>query len=348
MKLAIIDTCYAGFLETLPNPTSYAEGLRDALSRRFGTFDAYSRNLRMLGWDAVDILANHDELQRTYAREVSIHPAIAGTRDGIVLNQIGRMKPDVIFMQDLSFFSVPQLEALKDEGYILAGQLSCRFDNDEILKQFDAIFTSFPFYVERFERLGVSGVFLPLAFDPVILETVQIPSVRTHAVSFVGGYGRHWQTRDLFVKLAEETPIQFWGYGYEDAPEVVRKKWMGHAWGVEMYEIYLRSHIVVNRHGGISRGLANNLRLFEATGCAALLMTEDSPNIGDYFGADECVTYASPQDLVEKIHRYLAHPQELQRIAASGQQRTLSSHTYMQRMPIVSQALKEALQKKAA
>src|SRR4030095_11679317 len=109
------------------------------------------------------------------------------------------------------------------------------------------------------------------------------------------------------------------GYGWEKAPKVVRDRWMGEAWGLDMYEIYLRSHIVVNRHGGISRGLSNNLRMFEATGCGALLLTEGSPNALDYFEFGEFLPYGPPEDAAEKINYYLAHPGLMAMKAAAGQ-----------------------------
>jgi spore maturation protein CgeB len=346
MKIAIVDTYYPDFIQSVPlSGGTYEQELQRILDKRFGTFDAYSRGLRACGHEVVDIIANHEALQKLWAVERGFDASTSGDRNAI--GQLYDFNPDVVFLQDLSLFNSFQLEVLKTISPLLAGQCSCRFDDDEKLKQFDVLFSSFPFHVERFEKLGVKGVFLPLAFDPVVIEHSRIPTSRTHAVSFVGGYGRHWDMDPLFVKLAEETPIQFWGYGFEKAPKVVRDKWHGPAWGVDMYDVYLRSHIVINRHGGISQGLSNNLRMFEATGCGAMLMTEHSPNIGDYFAPGECVVYESPQDAVEKVHYFLAHPDEILRIASNGQQRTLSQHTYSQRMPIVSRVLQECLDRKS-
>ncbi len=349
MKIAIVDTYYPDFIQSVPlQGGTYEQELQRILDRRFGTFDAYSRGLRACGHEVVDIIANHAPLQNLWAKQDGWGGSWDSNDDlqQIAIEQVHQFHPDVIFFQDLSFFTVLQLNA-SGRHAILSGQLSCRFDDDEKLKYFSTLFTSFPFYVERFEKLGVKGVLLPLAFDPVVIEHGSIPVSRTHAVSFVGGYGRHWRMDELFTKLAEETPIEFWGYGFEAAPEVVRKKWRGPAWGVDMYDIYLRSHIVINRHGGISNGLSNNLRMFEATGCGALLLTEHSPNIGDYFAPGECVVYESPQNAVDKIHDLLKRPDEILRIASNGQQRTLSRHTYSQRMPIVSKVLQECLDRKS-
>jgi len=248
-------------------------------------------------------------------------------------------------MQDLSFFTKDQLAGLDTE--IVAGQCSCAIRED-VVSEYDVIFSSIPSHIATLEKLGTRAVFLALAFDPVVLESVPVAPQRTH-VAFVGGYGWQWEMDELFTVLAERTPIQFWGYGFEKAPMVVRNKWHGPAWGRQMYEIYLRSLIVVNRHGGISQGMANNLRLFEATGCGAMLLTEDAPNLEDYFDENEsieCLTYESPEDCAATINRWLERPDLLSVVASKGQQRTLSQHTYFQRMPIVANVLSECLNEK--
>lgn len=341
MKIAIVDTYYPDFLRTLPKPQSYQQGLADTLGRFFGTHSAYSRALQNIGWETRDILANYGELQRLWDTYDS------DTLPAIALNQIEEFEPDVIFLQDLGFFDQDRLEYLSDAA-VLAGQCSCRFEDEAKLRQFDVIFTSFPFYVDRFNALGVQGVFLPLAFDPIVIEQVEIPLRRTHAVTFIGGYGRHWDMDDLFLTLAAETPIEFWGYGFETAPAAIQTKWHGPVWGLDMYKVLLGSHIVVNRHGGIAQGYSNNLRMFEATGCGALLLTEQAPNLADYFNADQCATYLSPADAVARIDYYLSNSFHLAAVAGLGQSKTLRVHTYAQRMPVVSKILEEHVRKRAA
>jgi hypothetical protein len=338
MRVAVVDTYYPPFLATLPPVERYESGLRDALSRYFGTHSAYSRHLHDYGWESIDIIANHEALQRQWAKERVIG---AASLKAIALAQIEEFKPDVVFLQDLSLFDPATLASLASH-YLLAGQCSCPMPAPENVSKFHVLFTSFPHYVERFAALGVHAEYLPLAFDPIILERARVPQART-LVSFVGGYGRHWDMDEMLVALAERTPIQFWGYGYEKAPEAVRKLWMGEAWGLDMYEIYLRSHIVFNRHGGVAEGYANNLRMFEATGCGALLLTEYAPNLSAFFSDRECVTYTSPDEAVERINYYLMHQDEMQAIASAGQARTVTQHTYFQRIKRVSDVLKSRL-----
>src|SRR6185295_1579979 len=109
----------------------------------------------------------------------------------------------------------------------------------------------------------------------------------------------------------------------------IARAYQGRAWGLDMYKIYARCKIVINRHGEVAKGYSNNMRLFEATGMGALLMTEDSPNIGQYFNpGSECITYKESRDLHSSIEYYLNHQEELRMIAKAGQARTLKDHTY--------------------
>jgi spore maturation protein CgeB len=73
--------------------------------------------------------------------------------------------------------------------------------------------------------------------------------------------------------------------------------------------------------------------MFEATGVGALLMTESATNLPDFFEPGrEVVPYDSVDDLVDKIRYFLAHEEERRRIAAEGQRRTLTEHTYGRRI----------------
>jgi spore maturation protein CgeB len=57
-------------------------------------------------------------------------------------------------------------------------------------------------------------------------------------------------------------------------------------------------------------------------------VTEHTPWIANLFRpGEEIVTYSDAQDCVRQLHRLLADPVTVSRIAAAGQQRTLMDHT---------------------
>lgn len=335
----VVDTYYTDVFRAFPlNPAgTYASELRALLDRSFGTADFWSRGLTALGWEVQDIIANNHALQYLWSQE-------SGWHGDPLSAQVSLFNPDVLFMQDLGW------SVNKPEGCILAGQCSCPMPEEKLIRQFDVIFTSFPHYVKRFEDMGVRAVYNPLAFDPIVLDRCRQFEDRPYDVVFVGGVGvpSHWQQgmRTLEAVARAIPTFKWWGYGADLLPEesILRDRYMGTAFGTDMYEIYLQSLIVINRHGEIAQGYANNMRMFEATGCGALLLTEAAPNLSDFFTGNECVSYRDADEAIGLIRDLLgSHKKERKWIARNGQKRTLQYHTYAKRMEVVSSVLTEML-----
>jgi len=100
-----------------------------------------------------------------------------------------------------------------------------------------------------------------------------------------------------------------------------------------MYRVLGRSRITINTHIDVAEEYANNLRLYEATGMGALLVTDDKVNLRELFEVGrEVVAYRDATDLAEKVRWYLEHPAEAATIAAAGRERTLRDHTWRDRM----------------
>jgi spore maturation protein CgeB len=74
-------------------------------------------------------------------------------------------------------------------------------------------------------------------------------------------------------------------------------------------------------------------RLFEVPAAGGFLLTGYAPYLEEYYvPGKELAVFRSPDELVQKIIYYLAHDDERQEIARSGQERTLREHTYEQRL----------------
>jgi spore maturation protein CgeB len=99
--------------------------------------------------------------------------------------------------------------------------------------------------------------------------------------------------------------------------------------GLSMYQKLYESQITLNTHIDCSILYASNMRLYEATGVGTCLLTEWQPNLCEIFEPDEeVVTYRSAEEAIEKIHYLRLNKNECLKIAQSGQQRTLKSHTF--------------------
>ena len=353
---ALLDAHYADREELGSRP--YAEQLSSLIGRRFGTSDAYSRYLRELGHDSEDLIVNCRPLQARWAAEnVRIRHALWRLRpdrreDGatqlarrIALAQVEAWKPDVLYVQNLSFFGHEELARIRARGVLVAGQIASPPPPDRELQAFDLITTSFPHFVERFRALGIDSEYLRIAFYEPVLDDLRKQGVdpspgskRPFDVAFVGGLdsGVHGSGVALLERISREIPLDVWGYGADRLPATspLLERYHGEAWGLDMYGVLAQSRIVVNRHIDAAEGHANNMRLFEATGVGALLVTEDAQNLGDMFEPGrEVVTYNGPDDLIEKVRHYLRHDEERAAVAAAGQARTLSEHTTGSALP---------------
>jgi spore maturation protein CgeB len=350
MRIAILDTVYERFLAE-----HYAErpGLADEpygaqwkalMARSFGTSDAYSHYLRALGHDAEEIVVNADQLQLAWARAQRRRTRLwwrrrlrTGWHVSVALAQLDQFRPDVVYVQDVAYFTPDALNQLKRRTRLLVGQLGTTAPGPERLKQFDLVLTSFPHFVPRLQELGVKTQLFRIGFDPRILDRIEPEPDRPIDVAFVGALsGDEWRESErVLERVAAETSIDVWGYGVDGLPSdsPIRNRYRGEAWGLSMYRIYQSARVVLNRHGDVAEGFANNMRLFEATGVGALLLTDAKANLTDLFEPGrEVLTYSDADDAVEQIRRALADKAKSSAIGKAGQKRTLSDHTYAVRM----------------
>jgi spore maturation protein CgeB len=367
VRILILDTYYPTFLEdhyhSRPRLADepYEVQLRSLLDRCFGTADAYSSHLRALGHEAAEVIANCEPLQVGWAREEGLRRSslrrlaslVPGKAQAVARRvlladiaqaQIDEFGPDVLYFQDLRLFSLRRLDEMRRRKRLIVGQVASALPPRDRLRRFDLITTSFPHYVERIRRLGVDSEYLRLGFYETVLDRLKHRGVQTDAsaerpflVTFVGGLHPrvHGPRTRLLERLAERTALDVWGYGAEALPRdsPLLSGYHGMVWGLDMYEVLAHTKIALNRHIGMAEGYANNMRLFEATGVGALLLTERAPNLNSLFVPGiEAVEYTDERDLLEKIRYYSEHDGERRSLAAAGQARTLSEHTYGKRL----------------
>jgi spore maturation protein CgeB len=82
------------------------------------------------------------------------------------------------------------------------------------------------------------------------------------------------------------------------------------------------------------------LREFEAPMSGALYLTEDQPELAEYFEpGTELLTYTDQDDLLDKARYYLAHQELSERIRHAGLQRARRDHTWQHRFAELFAAL---------
>lgn len=380
MRVSIIDNYYPAFLADhyAERPgladRPYDDQLASLMERSFGTADAYSHNLNELGHKAIDLVVNCEPLQAAWAREhgrsrllVRAGRALPGLPGRVAqleflhrvaTAQLEAFEPDVVYCQDFWFLRRDELEALRAKGVLLVGQCGSELPEDSRPLAYDFITTSFPHFVDRLRARGVDTEYLRIAFDERVLERLRDQDVvpdagapRELGTVFVGGIhppSVHRDGIELLERLCAELDMDVWGYIANglapDSPILARHH--GPAWGLDMFRILARARLAINRHGDIAEGHANNMRLFEATGVGALLMTEAAPNLPKLFEPGrEVVAYDDADDLVEKARYYLENEREREEIASAGQRRTLGEHTYRVRIEELAGMLEDRLRR---
>jgi hypothetical protein len=372
VRVAFVDTYYPAFLldhyRARPGLAREPYDVQHAalMERRFGTSDAYSVELRRLGHEAHDLVANCLPLQRRWAEEHGLGalaragalargPARGRWLVAVLRRQLRTLDPGVVYLQDLNLLGRGDLDALRAAGRLVAGQIASRLPGADVLGGYDLVLTSFPHFVGRLRAMGMYAEYLPIAFDTAVTRLLGARGVSTdpaaerpHALTFVGGLDPrvHGRGVGLLERLARRLPLEAWGYGASalapDSP--LRERYNGHAWGLDMYEVLARSRLTVNRHIDAAEGHANNMRLYEATGAGAALATEAAPNLPELFAPGrEVVAYAGEDELVAALQRLLGDDAERRRIAAAGQARTLREHTYAERLGPLARLLESRL-----
>lgn len=364
MRILVLNIDYTGFLDSLytENPglagQPYAEQMRLRNESLFGVADFYSRNLNALGHEALELHANNEPMQRAWAQEHGVAvrhgsgkrwqvrmrrgivPWVSKLPDTrwmyeILAAQIRHYRPDVILNQVLDGISNTFLREMKPYTRLLVGQFAAPLPEDADMSVYDLFISSLPNFVDRFRAAGIASEVNRLAFEPAILDAVP-PQERIYPVSFIGSISRHHDERGKLIEgLCREFDIRIFGQGVERLPEgsPVRQHHGGPAWGKQMYRILGRTKIALNHHIAIAGPYANNMRLYEATGMGAMLLTDWKENLHEMFEPGrEVAAYRNHDECFEMIRYYLDHQDERQAIAAAGQERTLKEHTYLKRM----------------
>lgn len=197
--------------------------------------------------------------------------------------------------------------------------------------------------IEAIKAAGAGEVhYLPCACDPGVHRPLELSAEEKQRwgspVSFVGaGYHNRQQT---FASLAE-MPFRIWGTEWPTcAPfdRLVQEE--GRRLTPEEYvKIFNATDVNINLHSSDERdgvdpyGDFVNPRTFELASSGVFQLCDSRSLLPELFEAGkEIVTFDSALELKDKIHYYLAHPEERRKIVKAAQDRVLREHTYAHRL----------------
>jgi hypothetical protein len=275
-------------------------------------------------------------LLRPLARRVGLSPRLDAQAEKILLAQLEEFRPDLIINQDIFHVDTSLMRRIKSiGGPTIIGQVGIQPSRGEDWDVYDLMISQLPTTVRSFRALGVRAKLNHLAFEPAILDALPQAAATDIEVSFVGTVSvDHQQRIALLEAVAGRYDLKLWGNRPQALPasSPLHRCFQGEVWGADMYQVLRRSRITLNSHIDLAGREAGNMRLFEATGVGAFLLTDFKENLDTLFAPDrEVAVWRSIEDCLDVIGRTIGDDNGRAAIARAGQARTMAQHTYRHR-----------------
>jgi spore maturation protein CgeB len=275
-------------------------------------------------------------LLRPLARKIGLSPRLDAQAENILFAQIEDFRPDLVINQDTFHVDTGLIRRIRGIGRpILIGQVGIEPSRGEDWSVYDLMMSQLSTTVNFFRKLGVRAELNHLAFEPAILDALPAAPAADYDVSFVGTVSAdHRQRIALLEAVAERYDLKLFGSPPQALPATspLHRCFQGEVWGADMYQVLRRSRVTLNSHIDLAGREAGNMRLFEATGVGAFLLTDFKDNLHTLFEPDrEVAVWRSTGDCLAAIDRALADNHSRADIAHAGQARTMAQHTYRHR-----------------
>lgn len=331
MRLFQVFTLYPAFVPRLA-------GMRRGLSR----YDELHGALRESRYGAPHILepcltgaseaflacGTDESAQRAWAREHGL--PTTESLEAILLAQIEEHRTEVFYNLDPMRFGNAFLARLPGSVRRTVAWRAAPSAGGDFLNH-DLIVNNFPSILEEYRKQGARTAYLSPAHDPAMDEYAG-RSDRPVDIMFVGGYSRHHRRRaqvlERVAALSNENSVRF----YLDVSRLTRLAesplgWFGPlrrhrrpriiqsvadvgVFGRDLYEALSQAKIVVNCAIDMAGSDRGNLRIWEAMGCGAALVS-DSGNYPDAMNPDD--TFRDfDSDPVHAVRWLLDNPRERQ------------------------------------
>jgi hypothetical protein len=252
----------------------------------------------------------------------------------IALRQIQLYRPKVVWCLDPKNLHPFYVKEIKKLGCKLVGHISSRLPNPDWLDKYDLLLSSHPGFIENWSLRGNHSKLFKPFYDTNRIK--RIPwSDRDRDLVFLGSNSRDHDLRLIQLdELSKHFDIQIYGSGFEKVKSFnyLKKNIKGQIWGEDVYRLYRSTKIAFNSHIDLAQGYSANVRMIESAGSGALLLTENSKNLSEYFRDDEVMTYSSIAEAIDIIKFLKQNDVEASKIALKGQIRVERDHTSINRV----------------
>jgi spore maturation protein CgeB len=306
----------------------------------FAASHLFSLELKRFGCESRCIVANCEPMQKAWAREHGYEISGRNWSMEILKKQVDHYRPDILYCCDPITFDSRFIRLLAARPPLVVGWRAASIPAWSDFTEFDLFLSSDPVSPEICKKQGARATrhFLP-GFPTWIADAVR-GEPKVHDLVFCGQFSHEHMRR---VSLAEQlslyaqqtgdfSPAFFihkaadWKFQYA-GPFVKPERW-----GLDLYREIRRGRIGFNNVIDFAKGESGNMRQFEVTGCGTLLLTEYHDSLLEHFTPGrEIETYASFEELVEKIKFYTNNDAAREEIAKRGQERCLREHGMLNR-----------------
>ncbi len=216
------------------------------------------------------------------------------------------------------------------------------------VKAADLFLTMSEGLLEDFRKINPMSYWLSQAFEPSCFETGEITpedkKIFSSDITFVGNLGslNQYLVRRQYLERVIDLGVQFKWWGpriprkFSTIPLLIGRIGRSYGgrfvWGPEFAKVVKLSKIFLAFDSMPQVRKSMSARMYTAVGNGAFYMCQHVVGIEDVLEPDkEIVTFASADEMAEKIRFYLPREAERQKIAAAGRARILAEHTYEKR-----------------
>lgn len=351
---------------------SYSELFSALVEDGFAESDFLHRQLSQLEIESKLIFCNNRNLQDKWAadnKELSYFD--------ILLLQIKEFSPDVILVSNINYFTREETiiikECLPKYGKLVGFHFSTIRDIFmRNVSLYDQIYTGSIYYRDMMRENDIPAYLLRHAFEPSILDRLTDIS-KENKVCFLGsifvGEDLHNNRLDMLdILMKSNISFDFYGDIHGDikanesimgtgavASEEKQQKYLNvireiekdkkpSLFGIAYYNVLNQYNICINMHAPTIGNGAGNMRMYEAAGVGACLLTDYRDENSELFDINsEIVVYESLQDMAEKANWLLKNPVKAKKIALAGQKKTLKNYTYKNKAEQLNEYIQDLL-----
>ena len=280
-----------------------------------------------------------------------------------VLAKVEAFVPDLVLCLAQAPMSRQVLKRLRADGIPTAMWFVEDFQVFSYWRAFAAHYDVFaviqkePFFTELASINVTNVLYLPLAALPSAHKKLELsPVERKKFGSDLSFMGAGYPNRRAAFRAFAHRDFKIWGTEWDGEPLLAPLVQMQGARisSEDAVRIFNASRVNLNLHSSVhsepvaGNGDFVNPRTFEIAAAGAFQLVDKRSLMPELFAADELATFATVEEMHEKIAYFLARPEEREAYALRGQQRVLAEHTYARRMETLLAFVRERFPTKLA